>query len=220
MGALAESTPMESTARGVLFHRCDRARGAPGAAEGRRSQPLTVDRRMDDTQSVGGASSVLRRGTLAVFAVASFLLATTLAFRFIQLRIWNHLNWIDLLVMTALMAPFLASRWPLPPRSRWTHVAWWLCALMALDVLAFAVGLLAPTGGHPSLEAVASLFLGAGKVALVPAAVLCLVVAALRGERVTTVLLGTMCLIGQTLYTLVHPDQPIGWFAWLQRPGT
>lgn len=89
---------------------------------------------------------------------------------------------------------------------------------MALDVLAFAVGILAPTGGHPSLEAVASLFIGVGKVALVPAALLSLVVAAFRGERVTTILLGTMCLIGETLYTLGNPDQPLGWLAWLQGP--
>jgi hypothetical protein len=85
--------------------------------------------------------------------------------------------------MTMLIAPFLASKWLLPPRSRITHVAWWLCALMALDVLA-------------------------------------LLVVALRGERAASVLLGTLCLIGETLYALGNPDQPLGWFAWLERAST
>jgi hypothetical protein len=152
---------------------------------------------------------------LAILCVAVYLVAVKLGFRCVELRIWNHLDWIDLVVMAALIAPFLASRWRLPHRSRATKVAWWLCAIMAVDVLAFAVGILAPTGGHPSLEAVVSVFIGAGKVALVPAALVCLIVAALRGERATTILLGTLCLIGQTLYTLGNPDQPLGWFAWL-----
>ena len=152
---------------------------------------------------------------LAILCVAAYFAAVKLLFRHIQIRIWNYLNWIDLLVMTALIVPFLVSRWLLPSRSRATRLAWWFCALMALDVVAFAVGIVAPTGGHPSLEAVTSLFVGVGKVALVPAAMVSLVVAALRGERVPTILLGILCLIGQTLYTLANPDQPLGWFAWL-----
>jgi hypothetical protein len=156
------------------------------------------------------------RALLAIVCVAVCVVPVTLLFRHVQLRIWNSMSWIDLAVMAALIAPFLLSKWPLPLRSRWTHVAWWLCALMALDVLAFAVGILAPTSGHPSLEAVVSLFLGAAKVALVPATLLALVVATLRGERAATILLGTLCLIGETLYTLGNPDQPLGWFAWLQ----
>ena len=163
-----------------------------------------------------------RRGRifLAVLSPLAFVLAVRLAFQPVQLRFWNHPGWIDLLAMAALIAPFLASRWPLPFRSRVTHVAWWLSALMALDVLAFAVMILAPTHGHPSLEAVVSFWLGAAKVALVPAALLALVVATLRGERAATILLGTMCLIGETLYTLGNPDAPLGWFAWLQRAST
>lgn len=179
---------------------------------------LTRARRIDDTQGVGETRSGHGRGTLAALVLASFLLALHFLFWPVQLRIWNSMSWIDLAVMTALIAPFLASRWPLPLRSRWTHVAWWICALMALDVLAFAVGTLAPTGGHPSLEAVFSLFLGAAKVALVPAALLVLVVATLRGERIATIALGTICVIAETLYTVGNPDQPLGWFAWIERP--
>jgi hypothetical protein len=154
---------------------------------------------------------------LAIFPVATFIVAVALLFQPVQLRIWNRLSWVDVVVMTALIASFFASNWLLPPRTLATRLAWWLCALMALDVLAFAVGILAPTHGHPSLEAVVSLFIGVAKIALVPAALSCLAIAALRGERATTVLLGTICLIGETLYTLGNPDQPLGWFAWLAR---
>ena len=163
---------------------------------------------------------MLRRVTLAAAVLGSFLLATFLPFGFVQLRIWNYLNGFDLLAMILLIAPFLASRWLLPHGARTTRVAWWLCVLMALDVVAFAVGLLAPTGGHPSLEAVVSLFIGYGKLFLVPAALSALIVAALRGERAVALLLGTLCLVGETLYTLGNPDQPLGWFAWLQRAST
>ena len=63
-----------------------------------------------------------------------------------------------------------------------------------------------------------SVYLGVAKVGLVPAALLCLVTAALRGERWITVLLGAVCLVGETLYTLGNPDQPLGWFVWLYPP--
>jgi hypothetical protein len=159
------------------------------------------------------------RALLAIVCVAMCVATVKLLFRYVQIRIWNHLNWIDLVAMTALVAPFLASKWMLPPRTRAAQLAWWICALTALDVLAFAVGILAPSGGHPSLEAVVSVFIGAAKVALVPAALLSLVVAALRGERAATVVLGTLCLIGETLYTVCNSDSPLGWFAWLDVTG-
>ena len=158
------------------------------------------------------------RGILAPLVLVAFVVAVRLAFARVQVRIWNHLSWVDLAVMTALIVPFLLVRWPLKPHSRWTHVAWWLCALLAIDLLAFAVGILAPTGGHPSLEALVSLWLGVAKVALVPAALLAILVAALRGERVLLVFLATTCLVGETLYTVSNPDDPPGWFAWLGAP--
>jgi hypothetical protein len=178
---------------------------------------LTEESSVDDTRIVGGTRAGSGRWTLAALVLASCLLALHFLCWRVQVRIWNYLSWIDLAVMTALIAPFVISKWALPPRSRWTHVAWWICALMALDVLAFAVGELSPTGGHPSLEALFSLWLGVAKVALVPAALLGLVVAAFRGERVATIALGTLCVIGETLYTVLNPDQPLGWFAWLPR---
>lgn len=45
-----------------------------------------------------------------------------------------------------------------------------------------------------------------------------LVVTSFRGERVATIALGTICVIGETLCTVGNPDQPLGWFAWLARP--
>ena len=155
-------------------------------------------------------SSVLRRASLALAVAAVFLLLVRLTFGFVQTRLWNYAGLPDLLAMGVAIAPFLASRWVRPPRTLATHLAWWLCALLTVDVLAFAVGVLAPTHGHPSLEAVVSLFVGYAKLALVPAALACLVTAALRGERALVVLLGSLCLACQTVYTLGNPDEPLG----------
>ena len=166
-------------------------------------------------ESADRPSSTASRLVLAVFALLLFVLVVWFRFLPFQLRVWNHLSWVDVAVMVALVGPFLASRWLLGSRTRATRLAWWACALMALDVLAFAVLILAPTHGHPSLESMVSFYLGIGKVVLVPAALLWLVAAALRGERATTIVLGTVCLIGETLYTLGNPDAPLGWFAWL-----
>src|SRR6202008_3723201 len=123
----------------------------------------------------------------------------------------NRLSWVDLLTMVALVAPFLATRWALPHRSRATWLAWWLCALLALDVLAFAVMILAPSGGDPSPESLVSYGVGLAKVALVPAALAALVGAAWRGERTVTVVLGASCLAVETLYTVVNSDSPVAW---------
>jgi len=86
-------------------------------------------------------------------------------------------------------------------------------------VLAFGVGLLAPSGGHPSLEALVSYFLGMAKIAIVPLALGALVVAAWRGERALTLVLGAICLATETVYTVVNSDAPLAWFALLGRRG-
>jgi hypothetical protein len=171
--------------------------------------------RVSEAEPANTPSSMSSRIVLAVFALVVFVLVVWFRFQPFQLRFWQHLSWVDVVVMVALVAPFLASRWLLGSRTRATRLAWWVCALMALDVLAFAVTILAPTHGHPSLEVMVSFYLGVGKVALVPVALLFLVAAALRGERATIIVLGTVCLIGETLYTLGNPDAPLGWFAWL-----
>lgn len=158
-----------------------------------------------------------RRWLLAALLVLVFVAAVDLPFRYVQLRIWNHLSWVDLCAMTVLAAPFLGARWALPHRTRAAGIAWWICTLLALDVLAFGVGILAPTGGHPSLEALVSYFLGIGKVVLVPAALASLAAGAWRGEHALTLLLGTCCLAVETVYTVVNSDAPLAWFALLCR---
>ena len=161
------------------------------------------------------ASPFARRSLLALFLVGAVFAAARLLYHPIQLRIWNRAGPVDLLAMAMAMAPFVATRWTRGHRSKATGIAWWLCVAMALDVLAFAIGILAPTGGHPSLEAVASLFIGYAKLFTIPAALAALSLAALRGDRPFALLLGALCLVAQTVYTLSNPDQPLGWFAWL-----
>ena len=134
----------------------------------------------------------------------------------VQLRIWNRSGPIDCLVMIVLIAPFLATRWLGRPTSRATTVAWYACAVMAVDVLAFAVSTFAPTGGHPSLEALVSLALGYVKVLVLPTGLVSLAIATWRGERTTTVVLGLLCLIGETLYTVTMPGHPIRWLGFLR----
>jgi hypothetical protein len=161
--------------------------------------------------------SVLRRAVLALVVVVFFLLLVRLTFGYVQTRVWKKPGVPDLLAMAIGTAPFLAARWVSRPRTLAAHLAWWLCALLTVDVLAFAVAVLAPTHGHPSFELVVSVWVGWAKVAVVPAALVCLAAAALRGERAVVVLLGSLCLACQTVYTLGNPDEPLGWFAWLQR---
>ena len=165
---------------------------------------------------MSNASSLFaRRSLLALFLVGAVLAAARLLYHPIQLRIWNRAGAVDLLAMAAAIAPFVVTRWTPRHRSIATGIAWWLCVAMALDVLAFTVGILAPTGGHPSLEAVASLFIGYAKMFTIPAALGALSIASFRGERPLTLFFGALCLVAQTVYTLSNPDQPLGWFAWL-----
>jgi hypothetical protein len=88
---------------------------------------------------------------LAVFALFFFVLVIWFASYRSSSASGNTSAWVDVAVMVALVAPFLASRWLLPSRTRATRLAWWLARSWQLDVLAYRVLILAPTHGHPSL---------------------------------------------------------------------
>jgi len=147
----------------------------------------------------------------SIALVPAYVLAVNLFFAPVQIRIWNYFNFVDFVIMIVLIVPFLATRWTAGATSQATRWLWCLCAAMAVDVLAFAIGTFLPTGGHPSLEALLSVFLGFLKVLLIPAGLVALVIASLRGERSVTVILGLICLIGETLYTVLTPNHPIRW---------
>jgi hypothetical protein len=157
------------------------------------------------------------RALTAFIVVAAFVAAIFLAFGAVQRRLGSAFTQRELLVLVALVVPFIAFGRLLKPHSKWTRGAWWLCVVLALDVVAMAVAVLAPTGGHPPIEASFSLWFAYAKVVLVPIALVALAAGALRGERTTVVALGVVCLAGMTLATMLNPDQPVAWFALLAK---
>lgn len=132
---------------------------------------------------------------------AGYLVAVSVCFRPVQLRVWNSLSGLDVLVMAALVVPFLIIARAGRPNLRVTRYAWGLCALMALDVLCFALAEFGPRGGgHPSLESLISYFVALAKPVLVPLALVLLGIACFKGERLAVVVAGFVCLAGETLY--------------------
>ena len=145
------------------------------------------------------------RGRAAALAalVVAFLAIVAGLFRVIQLRVWNSFGAVDVLALAAMIVPFLVAPKLDRTRSltRASQFAWILCAVMALDLLFFTIGKFGPRGsGHPSLEALGSYFLGMAKVVLIPATLVLLGVACIKGERMIVVALGFLCLVGETLY--------------------
>lgn len=148
--------------------------------------------------------------TALVALCAGYLLAVYGFFRPVQLRVWNSLSGVDVLVMAALILPFLISARIVRPNLRVTRYAWGLCALMALDVLCFALAEFGPRGGgHPSLESLISYFVALAKPVLIPLALVLLGAACLKGERLAVVAAGFLCLVGETLYA----SYPTAWWA-------
>lgn len=136
-----------------------------------------------------------------------YVLAVAVFFRPVHLRVWNSIGAADVLIMTALALPFLIIARPSRARARATRYAWVVCAIMAVDVLCFAVGEFGPHGsGHPSLESLISYGLALGKMVLVPLALALLAVAGVRGERLTVVAAGLACVAAETLYAS-YPTQ-------------
>jgi len=147
-----------------------------------------------------------------VFAIVlTYVAGLNLAWQPVQIRVWNYFNWIDLVAMAVLMAPFLATRWIWPPVTKATRIAWWLAAIMAMDVLFFTSMTVGPSGGHPSLESLVLYFSAMAKIVVVPAALIALCVAFARGERVIVIALGAICLICQSLYSVPGPVHPFRW---------
>ena len=147
-----------------------------------------------------------------VLIVIGYVTGVNLFFRRVQVRL-NHVNAVDIAVMSLLIVPFIASRWFAPLTNRASRIAWYLMAFMALDIVMFAVGVWAPTGGHPSLEALVLVWTAVLKAALAPAAVAALAIGFARGEQRMTVALGLVCAIGETVYALVLdlPNHPMYW---------
>jgi hypothetical protein len=139
---------------------------------------------------------------------AGYILAVAVFFRPVHLRVWNSLGAADVLVMAALTLPFLLVARPGRAPVRATRYAWVVCAVMALDVVCFAVGEFGPHGGgHPSLVSLVSYALALGKTVLVPLALALLAVAGIRGERLTVIAAGLACVAAETVY----PTYPTGW---------
>jgi hypothetical protein len=153
----------------------------------------------------------MRSAVGAALILITYLAGVNVFLTPVQLRVWNYLNGIDVLVMVALVAPFIATRWVSPSNLRATRVAWYLAAVMALDVVFFAIMTFAPIGGHPSLESVVLGFTGLLKVLLVPAALLALVIAFTNGERISTITLGLICMVCETVYIVPVPNHPFQW---------
>jgi hypothetical protein len=148
----------------------------------------------------------------SIAIVAVFLLTVNRFLHPVQLRIWNYFGALDVLLMLALTLPFIATRWLGPKHLSATRLFWWICVAMTIDVLAFTLGEFAPMGsGHPSLESLVSYFMGMAKIVLVPAGLVTLAIASVKGERWPTVLLGLMCLIGETRFTATDPEHPLRW---------
>jgi hypothetical protein len=153
------------------------------------------------------------RNVVGVVAIVlAYLAGLNLAWQPVQIRVWNYFNWIDILVMLALVAPFLATRWVWPSSIRATRIAWWLAAIMALDVLVFTIMTVGPGGGgHPSLESLALYFSAMAKIAMVPAALIALCIAFSNGERVIAIALGIICLVAESVYSVPGPVHPFRW---------
>jgi hypothetical protein len=146
------------------------------------------------------ASRPMRIVLLATLT-AGYFLAVYVFFRPVQLRIWNEFSAIDVFIMACLILPFMVVPLLVRPRQRVTRYAWGVSAVIALDLVFFAVAEFGPLGsGHPSLESLASYFLALAKPVLVPLALALLGVACVKGERMALVATGFLCLAGETLY--------------------
>ena len=143
-----------------------------------------------------------QRVVLLAILIAAYVLTVTTFFRPVQLRLLNRFSEIDLAIMAGLILPFILA--PLVAKfQRITRMAWVLSAVMALDLVFFAMMEFGPLGsGHPSLEALGSVYLGLAKLALIPATLILLVVACLKGERINVIGVGFICLTGVTLYAI------------------
>jgi hypothetical protein len=137
--------------------------------------------------------------------VGGFAAAAVTLFVPVQRWLWTTADGKALLSAIPIL-PFIALPLVVRPLQRLTRVAWILAAVMALDLVFFVIAEFAPTGGHPSLEALLSLFLGMAKPLLVLTAIVLLSIAFLRGERFIVVALGFVCLLAELLFAIYPID--------------
>ena len=137
--------------------------------------------------------------------VGAFAAAVFVWFVPVQRWLWTTADGKALLSAIPIL-PFVAMPLVVRPLQRLTRVAWMLAAVMALDLVFFVIMEFAPTGGHPSLEALLSLFLGVAKPLLVLTAIVLLSIAFLRGERFVVVALGFVCLLAELLFAIYPTD--------------
>jgi hypothetical protein len=123
----------------------------------------------------------------------------------VQAWLWRSADG-KVLVSAVPILPFILLPLVIRPLQRSTRIAWMLAAVMALDLVFLMIADFAPTGGHPSLEAMGSLFLGLAKPFLVLASIVLLSVAFLGGERLVVVALGFICLLAEALFALYPID--------------
>ena len=101
---------------------------------------------------------------LLAFLSAGYFLALYVFFRPVQVRIWNYFSAVDVFMMACLILPFMVVPLLVSPRHRVTRYAWGVSAVMALDLVFFAVAEFGPLGtGHPSLESLALVLSGDGQ---------------------------------------------------------
>ena len=147
----------------------------------------------------------MSRGAQLALLVGGFVAALVLLFLPVQRRLVEG-GGAGIFVSAIFILPFLMVPLVIRPLQRPTRIAWILAAVMALDLVFWAVLEFAPTGGHPSYEGMASLLLGMIKPILVTAAAVLLSMAFRRGERFVVVALGFVCLLGEALYGLYPID--------------
>jgi hypothetical protein len=137
--------------------------------------------------------------------IGGFAAAAVMLFVPVQRWLWTTADGKALLSAIPIL-PFVALPLVVRPLQRLTRAAWILAAVMALDLVFFVVMEFAPTGGHPSIEALGSLFLGMAKPLLVLIAIVLLSIAFVRGERFGVVALGFVCLLAELLFAIYPID--------------
>jgi hypothetical protein len=153
----------------------------------------------------------MKRWAGVVVIVLVYLAGVNLAWSAAQIRVWNYFDWVDIIVMALLVAPFLSTRWVWPSTIRATRMAWVVAAIMAVDIPVHIMTKFSTGSGHPSLESLVLYSSALARVALVPAALAALCVAHAKRERAIVIALGVICLVGVSVYMVPGPEHPIRW---------
>lgn len=71
----------------------------------------------------------MRRLIGVALIIIAYVTSVNLFFRRVQIRL-NHVNGVDVALMSLLIIPFIASRWLEPSKNRATKIAWYLTAFI------------------------------------------------------------------------------------------